>query len=72
MTKDFNVNSTVVIRRAEDAADIILKPPESPPRPQENLKLTDQYIALLILVFSSAGLLDVSMRGSQTHCHLSI
>jgi rapamycin-insensitive companion of mTOR len=28
-------------------------------RPYETLKLTDQYIALLILVFSNAGLLDV-------------
>ncbi|KAI0775530.1 Rapamycin-insensitive companion of mTOR, N-term-domain-containing protein [Trametes elegans] len=31
---------------------------EIPHRPQDTLKLTDQYIALLILVFSKAGLLD--------------
>ena len=35
------------------------KPTESPPRPQDSLKLTDQYIALLIVVFTSAGLIDV-------------
>ncbi|KAJ8469790.1 hypothetical protein ONZ51_g8763 [Trametes cubensis] len=29
-----------------------------PHKPQDTLKLTDQYIALLILVFSKAGLLD--------------
>jgi rapamycin-insensitive companion of mTOR len=28
-------------------------------RPHETLKLTDQYIALLVLVFTNAGLLDV-------------
>ena len=33
----------------------------SPARPPETLKLTDQYIALLILVFTNAGLLDVIM-----------
>ena len=32
-----------------------------PHRPQDTLKLTDQYIALLILVFTNAGLLDVSV-----------
>lgn len=31
----------------------------SPERPPEALKLTDQYIALLVLVFTNAGLLDV-------------
>jgi hypothetical protein len=38
-------------------------PPEKvsePERTQETLKLTDQYLALLILVFEHAGLLDVS------------
>jgi rapamycin-insensitive companion of mTOR len=30
----------------------------SPARPPETLKLTDQYIALLLLVFTNAGLLD--------------
>jgi rapamycin-insensitive companion of mTOR len=29
-------------------------------RPHETLKLTDQYIALLVLVFTNVGLLDVS------------
>ncbi|KAG9315833.1 Rapamycin-insensitive companion of mTOR, N-term-domain-containing protein [Chiua virens] len=31
---------------------------KSPERPPETLKLTDQYIALLLLVFTNAGLLD--------------
>ncbi|KAN0087521.1 Rapamycin-insensitive companion of mTOR, N-term domain containing protein [Tylopilus felleus] len=31
---------------------------KQPERPPETLKLTDQYIALLILVFTNAGLLD--------------
>ncbi|CAL1712811.1 unnamed protein product [Somion occarium] len=36
------------------------KQPESTPKPQaqDSLKLTDQYIALLILVFCKAGLID--------------
>lgn len=40
------------------------KQPESTPKPQaqDSLKLTDQYIALLILVFCKAGLIDVSSR----------
>jgi rapamycin-insensitive companion of mTOR len=49
-------------------------------RPYETLKLTDQYIALLVLVFTNAGLLDVSifcvlhgvpqlMILSGAHCH---
>jgi rapamycin-insensitive companion of mTOR len=29
-------------------------------KPQETLKLTDQYIALLVLVFTNAGLIDVN------------
>jgi hypothetical protein len=29
-------------------------------RPRETLKLTDQYLALLILVLTNAGLLDAS------------
>ncbi|TFK88497.1 hypothetical protein K466DRAFT_488810 [Polyporus arcularius HHB13444] len=35
-----------------------LQPSDIPQRPQDTLKLTDQYIALLILVFTKAGLLD--------------
>ncbi|EJF61068.1 hypothetical protein DICSQDRAFT_147513 [Dichomitus squalens LYAD-421 SS1] len=31
---------------------------EIPSRPQDTLKLTDQYIALLILIFTKAGLID--------------
>lgn len=53
--------SMVVIRRSKEANDLTLKPPEPLPRPQETLKLTDQYIALLMLVFTSAGLMDVSL-----------
>ncbi|KAJ3479559.1 hypothetical protein NLI96_g8977 [Meripilus lineatus] len=47
-----------MIRRSKEANDLTLKPPEPLPRPQETLKLTDQYIALLMLVFTSAGLMD--------------
>lgn len=36
---------------------------ESPP-PSDSLKLTDQYIALLILIFTKAGLLDVRDFGA--------
>ncbi|KAH7885334.1 Rapamycin-insensitive companion of mTOR, N-term-domain-containing protein [Phlebopus sp. FC_14] len=41
---------------------------KSPGRPPETLKLTDQYIALLILVFTNAGLMDAltSMLEEQT------
>lgn len=37
------------------------KAPDPPQQTSEPLKLTDQYIALLILVFTQAGLLDVSI-----------
>lgn len=36
------------------------KASDAPPNKQESLKLTDQFVALLILVFAGAGLLDVS------------
>lgn len=36
------------------------KPSDSQTNKQESLKLTDQFVALLILVFAGAGLLDVS------------
>jgi large subunit ribosomal protein L17e len=39
-----------------------LKDSEPAQKPQAALKLTDQYIALLIRVFSDAGLLDVRIR----------
>lgn len=32
-----------------------------PEKAPETLKLTDQYIALLVLVFTDAGLIDVSI-----------
>jgi hypothetical protein len=35
------------------------KAPETE-RPRETFKLTDQYLALLVLVLTDAGLLDVS------------
>ncbi len=35
------------------------KPSDASPNKQESLKLTDQFVALLILVFAGAGLLDV-------------
>ncbi|RPD54648.1 hypothetical protein L226DRAFT_535797 [Lentinus tigrinus ALCF2SS1-7] len=43
-------------RRSRTSAE--LQPADIPQRPQDTLKLTDQYIALLILVFTKAGLLD--------------
>ncbi|KAL6304381.1 Rapamycin-insensitive companion of mTOR, N-term-domain-containing protein [Sparassis latifolia] len=43
-------------RKARPASDP--GPPPEPQRPQATLKLTDQYIALLIMVFCKAGLLD--------------
>ena len=50
-----------VYRRSRTSAE--LQPADIPQRPQEDtLKLTDQYIALLILVFTKAGLLDVCYR----------
>lgn len=46
-------------RRSRGSAEI--KASDIPQRPQDTLKLTDQYIALLILIFTKAGLLDVSV-----------
>ncbi|KAI9064633.1 hypothetical protein FKP32DRAFT_1648919 [Trametes sanguinea] len=43
--------------RARHSADLSRRQ-EIPHRQQDTLKLTDQYIALLILVFSKAGILD--------------
>lgn len=40
---------------------------KSPERPPETLKLTDQYIALLVLVFTNVGLLDVSVTKLWWH-----
>lgn len=47
-------------RKSGDASE---KRTEAEPseRVQQTLKLTDQYIALLVLVFTNAGLLDVSL-----------
>lgn len=36
------------------------KPTEISHKQQDGLKLTEQYIGLLILVFNNAGLVDVS------------
>ncbi|KAI0366921.1 hypothetical protein BV20DRAFT_1001539 [Pilatotrama ljubarskyi] len=44
-------------RKSRQSADLS-QPAQIPHRSQDTLKLTDQYIALLILVFSKAGLLD--------------
>jgi rapamycin-insensitive companion of mTOR len=49
----------VVYRRSRQAPENE-KQPEAPERAPETLKLTDQYIALLVLLFTNAGLLDVS------------
>ncbi|CDO75419.1 hypothetical protein BN946_scf184916.g3 [Trametes cinnabarina] len=48
------INDMAAIRALIDC----LRIPSLEPRQQDTLKLTDQYIALLILVFSKAGLLD--------------
>ncbi|THH23167.1 hypothetical protein EUX98_g8011 [Antrodiella citrinella] len=46
-----------MIRRSRQLSEAS-KPPETLTRTQEALKLTDQYIALLILVVTKAGLMD--------------
>ena len=38
------------------------KDPDSTQKQQSTLKVTDQYIALLIRVFVAAGLMDVSEK----------
>jgi len=43
--------------RDEDEAQ---QEPEKPERLNQTLKLTDQYLALLLLVLTNAGLCDVS------------
>ena len=70
LTSEFHVLRVVFIgltraivyrrNRIKDAQ----KTGEGPPSKQEGLKLTDQFVALLILVFSDAGLVDVSIE----HC----
>lgn len=44
---------------------------EIPSRPQDTLKLTDQYFALLILICTKAGLIDVSDLPTIHINHLS-
>ncbi len=39
-------------------------------RSHQTLRLTDQYIALLVLVFTHAGLIDVSMSAESLSCQL--
>ena len=40
----------------------VTKDPDSTQKQQSTLKVTDQYIALLIRVFVAAGLMDVSEK----------
>lgn len=49
----------LVYRKSQDSAERKAEP-EAPERVHQTLKLTDQYLALLVLVFTHAGLLDVS------------
>jgi rapamycin-insensitive companion of mTOR len=58
-----SVSITAVYRKSRQAPDTQTRSKESEPaqKPQPALKLTDQYIALLIRVFSAAGLLDVCL-----------
>lgn len=45
------------------------KPSDGPHKQQDALKLTEQYIGLLILVFNSAGLMDVRMLETKLLVH---
>jgi len=56
--------SLKVYRRSRQAPES-QKQPETPERAPETLKLIDQYIALLVLLFTNAGLLDVSSNISS-------
>ncbi|PIL22333.1 hypothetical protein GSI_15021 [Ganoderma sinense ZZ0214-1] len=49
--------SSSVYRRSRQSTDM-QSSNEIPSRPQDTLKLTDQYFALLILIFAKAGLID--------------
>ena len=47
-------------RKSRDAAVKTETQPEPSERTNQPLRLTDHYIALLVLIFTNAGLLDVS------------
>jgi hypothetical protein len=49
-------HSLAVYRKSRQPAEKVV----DTERPRETLKLTDQYLALLVLVLTDAGLLDVS------------
>lgn len=51
----------VVYQRSRDAGDARIE--EGSERGYQTFKLTDQYIALLVLVLTHAGLCEVSLRG---------
>jgi hypothetical protein len=48
-----------VYRKSGQASDLNTKDTDVQQRQPEPLKLTDQYIALLVLIFTNAGLLEV-------------
>ena len=56
-----SVEPLSVYRKSRHSGEMQVDDP--PHRQQETLKLTDQYIALLILIFTDAGLLDVRTMG---------
>ena len=64
------LNLCVVYRRTKPAAEFgqTLEPAQ---RLQPNLKLTDQYIALLVLVLCKAGVCDVRDLSRILKCHVS-
>lgn len=56
----------IVYRKPRDAHEH-RHAPQKLESAHQSLKLTDQYLALLVLVLSNAGLLDVSPK--TTHIH---
>jgi rapamycin-insensitive companion of mTOR len=48
-----------VYRKSGQSSDLNANDPDVQQRQPEPLRLTDQYIALLVLIFTNAGLLEV-------------
>jgi hypothetical protein len=51
--------TSLVYRKSRAPEPNIKEDDSAASKPSESFRLTDQYIALLILVFNKAGLLDV-------------
>ncbi len=51
-----------VYRKSGQASDLNANDADVQQRQPEPLRLTDQYIALLVLIFTKAGLLEVGYR----------